>query len=175
MCRFVLGRFAGSGFCFVRAGNAFWSSLLQLAAQVLVPGAGDVASALTSRAALAVGRLSHPLITQLVFFSCSWVAKCNTASTHTEQHDCNKNNDHLTEETGGRAGETERPKTSRPPGALVSTRAPSQPRTSRVLSVAPPGPDRPAQTSPRALQGYEAGLTEASLAQSVGWQLNRRP
>ena len=103
--------------------------------------------------------------------SCSWVAKCNTASIH-----CNDNDkDHHAEETGGRAGETERPKTSRPPGALVSTRAPSQPRTSRVLSVAPPGPDRPAQTSPRALQGYEAGLTEASLTQSVGWQLNRRP
>ena len=102
---------------------------------------------------------------------CSWVAKCNTASIH-----CNGNDkDHLAEETGGRAGETERPKTSRPPGALVSTRAPSQPRTSRVLSVTPPGPDRPAQTSPRALQGYEAGLTEASLTQSVGWQLNRRP
>ena len=37
--------FAGLGFCFVRAGNAFWSLLLQLAAQVLVPGVGDVASA----------------------------------------------------------------------------------------------------------------------------------
>ena len=58
MCRFVLGRFVGLGFCFVRAGNAFWSLLLQLAAQVLAPGVGDVASALTSRAASAVGRLS---------------------------------------------------------------------------------------------------------------------
>ena len=37
-------------------------------AWVLVPGVGDVASALTGRAALAVGRLSHPLITKLVFF-----------------------------------------------------------------------------------------------------------
>ena len=54
----------------MRAGNAFWSLLLQLAAQVLAPGVGDVASAETSRAALAVGRLSHPLITKLfcVFF-----------------------------------------------------------------------------------------------------------
>ena len=50
--------FAGLGFCFARAGNAFWSLLLQLAAQVLAPGVGDVASALTSRAASAVGRLS---------------------------------------------------------------------------------------------------------------------
>ena len=48
----------------MRAGNAFWSLLLQLAAQVLVPGVGDAASAETSRAALAVGRLSHPLITE---------------------------------------------------------------------------------------------------------------
>ena len=57
----------------------------------------------------------------------------------------------------------------------MSTRAPSQPRTSRVLSVMPPGPDRPAQASPRALRGYEAGLTEASLTQSGGWQQNGRP
>ena len=54
--------------CFVRAGNAFWSLLLQLAAQVLVPGVGDVASASTGRAALAVGRLPHPLITTWVSF-----------------------------------------------------------------------------------------------------------
>ena len=76
---------------------------------------------------------------------CSWVTKCNTASTHTEQHACNKHKDHHTEETGGRAGKTERPKTSRPPGALVSTRAPFQPRAGRVLSVTPPGPNKPAQ------------------------------
>ena len=50
--------FVGSGFCFVRAESAFWSSLLHLAAQVLAPGVGDVASVLTSRAASAVGRLS---------------------------------------------------------------------------------------------------------------------
>ena len=50
--------FVGLGFCFVRAESAFWSSLLHLAAQVLAPGVGDVASALTSRAASAVGRLS---------------------------------------------------------------------------------------------------------------------
>ena len=98
-----------------------------------------------------------------------------TLRAHTERQHCNNYKDHNSEVTGGRAGKTERPKTSRPPGALVSTRAPSQPRASRVLSVTPPGPDRPAQTSPRALQGYAAGLTEASLTQSVGWQLNRRP
>ena len=46
------------GVCFVRAENAFWPSLLQLAAQVLVPGVGDVASAQASRAASAVGRFS---------------------------------------------------------------------------------------------------------------------
>ena len=50
--------FVGLGFCFVRAESAFRSSLLHLAAQVLAPGVGDVASALTSRAASAVGRLS---------------------------------------------------------------------------------------------------------------------
>ena len=50
--------FVGLGFCFVRAESAFWSSLLHLAAQVLAPGVGDAASALTSRAASAVGRLS---------------------------------------------------------------------------------------------------------------------
>ena len=42
----------------MRAESAFRSSLLHLAAQVLAPGVGDVASALTSRAASAVGRLS---------------------------------------------------------------------------------------------------------------------
>ena len=41
----VLEWFVGLGFCFVRAENAFWSSLLHLAAQVLAPGVGDVASA----------------------------------------------------------------------------------------------------------------------------------
>ena len=109
-------------------------------------------------------RHTHLVSSHGKLVSCSWFAKCNTARIH-----CNDNDkDHLAEETGGRAGETERPKTSRPPGALVSTRAPSQPRTSRVLSVTPPCPDRPAQASPRALQGYEAGLTEASLTQSSG-------
>ena len=49
--------------------NTFWSSLLQIAAQVLAPGVRDVASASTGRAALAVGRLSHPLVTKLVSFS----------------------------------------------------------------------------------------------------------
>ena len=38
--------------------NVFWLSLLQLAAQVPVPGVGDVASAQASRAASAVGRFS---------------------------------------------------------------------------------------------------------------------
>ena len=42
----------------MRAESAFRSSLLHLAAQVLALGVGDVASALTSRAASAVGRLS---------------------------------------------------------------------------------------------------------------------
>ena len=37
------------------------------------------------------------------------------------------------------------------PGALVSTRAPIQPRTSRVLSVTLPGPDKPAQQCHRRL------------------------
>ena len=50
------GLFAGLWFCFVRAVNRFWSLLLRLATQVLAPGAGDVASAWTSRAASAVGR-----------------------------------------------------------------------------------------------------------------------
>ena len=44
-CVGLFWAFAGLGFCFVRAGNAFWSLLLQLAAQVLAPGVGDVAPA----------------------------------------------------------------------------------------------------------------------------------
>ena len=53
------GLFVGLWFCFVRAEKYFcWSLLLRLATQVLAPGAGDVASALTSRAASAVGRPS---------------------------------------------------------------------------------------------------------------------
>ena len=46
-CRYVglFLAFVGLGFCFARAGNAFWSLVLQLAAQVLAPGVGDVASA----------------------------------------------------------------------------------------------------------------------------------
>ena len=39
------GGFVGLWFCFVRAGNAFRSLLLHLAAQVRAPGVGDVASA----------------------------------------------------------------------------------------------------------------------------------
>ena len=53
------GWFAGLWFRFVRAGNAFWSLLLHLAAQVHAPGVGDVASTWTSRAALAVGRFGN--------------------------------------------------------------------------------------------------------------------
>ena len=45
MCWLVFGLFVGLWFCFVRAENAFWSLLLHLAAQVLAPGVGDVASA----------------------------------------------------------------------------------------------------------------------------------
>ena len=52
----VFGWFVGLWFCFVRAEICFWSWLLRLATQVLAPGAGDVASAWTSRAAVAVGR-----------------------------------------------------------------------------------------------------------------------
>ena len=43
------------------------------------------------------------------FFSCSWVTKCNTASTHTERHHCNNCKDHSSEESGGRPGKTARP------------------------------------------------------------------
>ena len=50
---------AGLRFRFVRAGNAFWSLLLHLAAQVHPPGVGDVASTWTSRAASAVGRFGN--------------------------------------------------------------------------------------------------------------------
>ena len=52
------GWFVGFGFVLFRAGNSFWSLLLQLATQVRVPGAGDVASTRTSRATSAVGRPS---------------------------------------------------------------------------------------------------------------------
>ena len=44
LCWGCFGWFVGLGFVLFRAGNAFWSLLLQLATQVPVPGAGDVAS-----------------------------------------------------------------------------------------------------------------------------------
>ena len=56
LCWGCFGWFVGLGFVLFRAGNAFWSLLLQLATQVRVPGAGDAAATQTSRAASAVGR-----------------------------------------------------------------------------------------------------------------------
>ena len=50
--------FVGLRFRFLRAGNAFWSLLLQLATQVSVPGVSDAALTWTSRAALRWGALS---------------------------------------------------------------------------------------------------------------------
>ena len=44
LCWGCFGWFVGLGFVLFRAGNAFWSLLLQLATQVRVPGAGDAAS-----------------------------------------------------------------------------------------------------------------------------------
>ena len=45
-----------------------WLAYAPASLNLRVHGHGAVASALTNRAALAVGRLSHPLITRLVSF-----------------------------------------------------------------------------------------------------------